>query len=162
MRELHLLLYYLIYGYSGHPELDQAATRAQLLSSGVLTEELVEEMAGRRLYSSSVSWKMFIPPLPAHQGWGLGWCLMCDVLLRLPLSVFVKLVNITQEIPGLQEYLNHPVRRNYLIRTLPHSIRNKLLSQRKYIFSVHEVASRLAYIGVLQFGPQKLKEKDQV
>ena len=162
MRELHLLLYYLIYGYSGHPELDQAATRAQLLSSGILTEDLVEEMAGRRLYSSSVSWKMFIPPLPAHQGWGLGWCLMCDVLLRLPLSVFVKLVNITQEIPGLQEYLNHPVRRNYLIRTLPHSIRNKLLSQRKYIFSVHEVASRLAYIGVLQFGPQKLKEKDQV
>ena len=162
MRELHLLLYYLIYGYTGDPELEQETTRANLQCPGALTEEVMEEMTDRRLYSSSVSWKMFIPPLPAHQGWGLGWCLMCDVLLRLPLSVFVKLVNITQEIPGLQEYLNHPVRRNYLIRTLPHSIRNKLLAQRKYIFSVHEVASRLAYIGVLQFGPQKLKEKDQV
>ena len=162
MRELHLLLYYLIYGYSGDPELDQGATREQLQTAGVLSEEVGEEMTSMRLYSSQVSWKMFIPPLPAHQGWGLGWCLMCDVLLRLPLSVFVKLVNITQEIPGLLEYLNHPVRRNYLIRTLPHQIRNRLLTQRKYIFSVHEVATRLAYIGVLQFGPQKLKEKDQV
>ena len=58
---------------------------------------------------------------------------------RLPLSVFVKLINITLEIPGLLEYLNHSVRRNYLIRSLPHSIRNKLLNQRKYIFAVHEV-----------------------
>ena len=38
----------------------------------------------------------------------------------------------------------------------------RLLNQRKYIFAVHEVTTRLAYIGVLQFGPQKLKEKDQV
>ena len=59
------------------------------------------------------------------QGWGLGWCLMCDILLRLPLSVFVKLINITVEIPGLTEYLNHPVRRNYLIRSLPHTMRNR-------------------------------------
>ena len=72
----------------------------------------------------------------------------CHVLIflvfpRLPLSVFVKLINITLEIPGLLEYLNHPVRRNYLIRSLPHSIRNKLLNQRKYIFAVHEVRSRV-------------------
>ena len=39
---------------------------------------------------------------------------------------------------------------------------SRLLNQRKYIFAVHEVTTRLAYIGVLQFGPQKLKEKDQV
>ena len=34
--------------------------------------------------------------------WKEGWCLMCDVLLRLPLSMFVKLVHITLEVPGLQ------------------------------------------------------------
>ena len=59
------------------------------------------------------------------QGWGLGWCLMCDILLRLSLSVFVKLINVTVEIPGLTEYLSHPVRRNYLIRSLPHTMRNR-------------------------------------
>ena len=83
-------------------------------------------------------------------------------LLRLPLSVFVKLVNITFEIRGLEELLAHPVKRHYLIRHLPTDIRSRLLFQRKYIFSVHELATRLCFIGVLQFGPQKLKEKDQV
>ena len=162
MRELHMLLYYLIYGYTGEPGLDQGDVSAKLASTGLVDDEVMEELRGMVLYSSDVSWKMFIPPLPAHQGWGQGWCLMCDILLRLPLSIFVKLVNITMDVPGLQDYLTHPVRRNYLIRSLPHTMRNKMLYQRKYIFAVHEVATRLAYIGVLQFGPQKLKEKDQV
>eukprot|EP00092_Neocalanus_flemingeri_P000749 GFUD01000793.1.p1 GENE.GFUD01000793.1~~GFUD01000793.1.p1 ORF type:complete len:1909 (+),score=561.12 GFUD01000793.1:540-5729(+) len=162
MRELHLLLYYLIYGYTGEPGLDQREAANKLKSIGLVDDDVVEEMSGMVLYSSDVSWKMFIPPLPAHQGWGQGWCLMCDILLRLPLSIFVKLINQSTDVPGLQDYLTHPVRRNYLIRSLPHSMRNKMLFQRKYIFSVHEVATRLAYIGVLQFGPQKLKEKDQV
>ena len=41
-------------------------------------------------------------------------------------------------------------------------IRSKLLDKRKYIFSIYDDATRLAYVGVVQFGPQKLKEKDQV
>jgi len=162
MRELHLLLHYLIYGYTGNTELDQSSATAKMHHLGLVDTSLTGELQDRRIYCPDISWRMFIPPLPTHQGWGEGWCLMCDVLLRLPLSIFVKLVNITFEVSGLQDYLTHPVRRHYLIRSLPHSIRNKLLYQRKYIFTVHEVATRLAYIGVLQFGPQKLKEKDQV
>ncbi len=87
---------------------------------------------------------------------------MCDVLLRLPLSVFVRLVNVPFEVPGLNEYLSHPARQHYLLRHLPADMRARLLHKRKYIFSVHEVAQRLCFIGALQFGPQKLKEKDQV
>jgi hypothetical protein len=164
MRELHLLLYYLIHGYTGQEGVDQAAARGRLAEQGLLAGAEEQELEGMRLYTEEVGWKMFVPPLPSHQGWptAAGWCLMCDVLLRLPLSIFVKLVNITFELPGLQEYLTHPVRRNFLIRALPLHLRNKLLFQRKYIFAVHEVACRLAYIGALQFGPQKLKEKDQV
>ena len=74
------------------------------------------------------------------------------------LHPFIQSVSIELFFKNIFNYF----RRNYLIRTLPHSIRNRLLNQRKYIFAVHEVATRLAYIGVLQFGPQKLKEKDQV
>lgn len=37
-------------------------------------------------------------------------------IVRLPLYVFVKLVNITQEVNGLQAYLEHPVKKYYLIR----------------------------------------------
>ncbi len=87
---------------------------------------------------------------------------MCDVLLRLPLSLFTKLVNITHEVPGLEQLLNHPVRRHFLLRHLSPDIRSSILAHRKYIFTVHEVATRLAYLGLMQFGPQKLKEKDQV
>ena len=32
------------------------------------------------------------------QGWGEGWCLISDVLVRLPLSIFVKLVSLTYEV----------------------------------------------------------------
>ena len=87
---------------------------------------------------------------------------MCDILLRLPLSLFVMLVNVTIPVPGLEDYLGHPIRKHYLIRNLPSHIRTKLLHRRKYIFSIYEIATRLAYIGVVQFGPQQLKEKDQV
>ena len=59
-------------------------------------------------------------------------------------------------------FQDHPIRKHYLVKTLPPTIRNKLLFHRKYIFAAFELATRLAFIGVVQFGPQKLKEKDQV
>lgn len=101
--------------------------------------------------------------LDFFQGWPNGWCLMCDILLRMPVSLFVKLVNFSYDIPDLvPNYLNHPIRQHYLIQNLPQSIKQLLLHQRKYIFSIHEIVVRLCYIGLVQFGPQKLKEKDQI
>jgi len=87
---------------------------------------------------------------------------MCDVIMRLPLSMFVKMVNITYDIPELDNYLEHPVRQHFLIRHLPTDMRANLLQSRKYVFSIHEIATRLAFIGAVQFGPQKFKEKDRV
>lgn len=87
---------------------------------------------------------------------------MCDVLLRLPLSVFLKIHFVSFAIPELYEYINHPIRKHYLVRDLPNDIRNSLLYARKYIFNIHETVTRLCYIGLVQFGPQRLKEKDQV
>lgn len=145
MRELHQLLFYLIHGYQGQEELEQEAARGQLRSQGLLAEQEEQELQGMRLYQTEVGWSMFLPPLPSHQGWPLeeGWCLMCDILLRLPLSLFVRLVNITFEVPGLQEYLAHPVRRHYLIRALPQGVRNKLLFQVRLPFLLHPSSSYL-------------------
>jgi len=42
------------------------------------------------------------------------------------------------------------------------TIRNTLLHARKYIFNIHDTITRLGYIGLVQFGPQRLKDKDQV
>ena len=82
--------------------------------------ELEAEMADMPIYRKEVSWKMFISELPTHKGWRAeGWCLMCDVLLRLPLSLFVMLVNLNVRIEGIEDYLNHPIRKHFLIRSLP-------------------------------------------
>lgn len=56
---------------------------------------------------------------------------MCDVLLRLPLSIFLHLVNVNYEVVGLDEYLSHPIRKHYLLKHLPPTIRNQLTAARR-------------------------------
>ena len=166
MRELHLLLFYLCRNFTGKKLTDDEKERfvESLKSQDTLsvTNQVEQELSALDIYQSQVCWTMFISPLPSHQGWDEGWCLICDVLLRLPLSLFLMLVNVSFVIEGLQEYIDHPIRRHYLICQLPSVIANQLLHRRKYIFSISEIATRLAFIGTLQFGPQKFKEKDQV
>lgn len=88
-----------------------------------------------------------------------------DILLRMPLSVFVKVINVTVEVEGLEEYLGHPIRKHYLVKHLPVKMRQQLLYNRKYISSTYELLTKLAYQGIAQFGqfgPQLKGEKDQV
>ena len=166
MRELHLLLFYLCRNFTGQKltQKEKSTLISDLKSQddSVMTTEVEAEIASFDIYQGQICWTMFISPLPSHQGWDDGWCLICDVLLRLPLSLFLMLVNVSFVIEGLQEYIEHPIRRHYLICQLPTKIANQLLHRRKYIFSIHEIATRLAFIGIVQFGPQKFKEKDQV
>ena len=166
MRELHLLLFYLCRNFTGKKLSDDEKGKfiedLKTQDTFSITNEIEQELCTLDIYQSKVCWTMFISPLPSHQGWDEGWCLICDVLLRLPLSLFLMLVNVSFVIEGLQEYIDHPIRRHYLICQLPSVIANQLLHRRKYIFSISEIATRLAFIGTLQFGPQKFKEKDQV
>ena len=67
MRELHLLMFYLIYGYSGEADLEQRNTIEHLRREGLVDDKVAEELTDMTLYTNYVSWKMFIPPLPAHQ-----------------------------------------------------------------------------------------------
>ena len=41
MRELHLLMFYLIYGYSGEADLDQAETIQQLRGEGLVDDKVI-------------------------------------------------------------------------------------------------------------------------
>lgn len=87
---------------------------------------------------------------------------MCDILLRIPLSIFLKIHKVAYRIPELEKYTCHPIKKHILVKDMPTPIRNVLLMRRKYIFSIHDAITRLCYIGLVQFGPQKLKEKDKV
>lgn len=161
MQTMHILLFYLVYDHPGTPKLSQQEQIEILKSNDYeIDDDLIQELS--IIYNTEVGWKMFIPPLPKHSGWPEGWTLMCDVLLGLPLSIFIKVHNITFTIPELDHYLNHPIRKHYLVKNLPVTIRNTLLHARKYIFNIHDTVTRLCYIGLVQFGPQRLKDKDQV
>ncbi|XP_010792480.1 general transcription factor 3C polypeptide 1-like [Notothenia coriiceps] len=86
-----------------------------------------------------------------------------DILLCMPLSIFIQVIQVNYKVEGLEEHLNDPVKQHHLIRTLPARMRRQLLYKRKYIFAFHENLQKLVYMGLVQFGHvEKFKEKDQV
>ncbi|KAJ8364078.1 hypothetical protein SKAU_G00129090 [Synaphobranchus kaupii] len=117
----------------------------------------------RKVYVDELSWRRYIPPTPLHIEFSYGWALASDILLSLPLSLFVQVIQVSYRVDGLDTFLDDPVKQHYLIRFLPGKIKKQLLSRRKYIFSFHESLERLCYMGLLQFGPiEKFQDKDQV
>ncbi|KAG1960129.1 general transcription factor 3C polypeptide 1 [Pimephales promelas] len=154
LRIVHSFLWFLIYG---HP------MRRSSPADPLPDPEPDPDTEGYRVFVKENTWKRFIPPIPLHKDFGLGWALISDVLVSLPLSVFMQVVQVNYQIAGLEEYLNDPVKKHYLIRFLPADIKRQLLHRRKYIFSFHENLQRLCFMGLLQFGPtEKFMDKDQV
>lgn len=39
-------------------------------------------------------WKKYIPPVRVHKDYGSGWAMLGDLLLCLPLSVFIQVIQI--------------------------------------------------------------------
>ncbi|XP_004856054.1 general transcription factor 3C polypeptide 1 isoform X2 [Heterocephalus glaber] len=180
LRVVHTFLWYLIYGHPAcyvmekpvlfgserrggrHPRGDWDASDLRDNPDGVTWETEVE-LSTETVYVDDASWMRFIPPIPVHRDFGFGWALVSDILLSLPLSIFVQIVQVSYKVDNLEEYLNHPLKQHTLIRFLPRPIRQQLLYKRRYIFSVMESLQRLCYMGLLQFGPtEKFQDKDQV
>lgn len=111
MRILHELFFYLTYGYEGSGEPLTENEVSDLFKSYCITlsEEDLKNMPA--IYVKELSWKMFIPPLPLHLGWPLGWALLCDVFLRTPISVFCKIHSVSVKCSELEDLLNHPIKR---------------------------------------------------
>ena len=81
---------------------------------------------------------MFIDKMPLHVGWSNGWFFLCDILLRFPFSMFVKIVNVNRQVEGLEELLKHPIKQHLLLKHLPMHLRQGLVFNRKYLFSIFE------------------------
>lgn len=163
MRIFHEFLFYLIFTLTekqGILTKEEAIANWRNIHPNLNFQEIENELS--EIYSTSLDWKSFVPPLVQHMDMPSGWALMSDILLRLPLSIFVKIFNINYEIPELEQVLSHPIRKHYLLKYMPTTLRENLIKNRKYIFSIDEIAKRLCYSGLLQFGQQRLKEKDQV
>nr|XP_046226632.1 general transcription factor 3C polypeptide 1-like [Scatophagus argus] len=148
---------------------DLNSSNMDVTTSGDEEEELKDESepghskSNTKVYVDEFSWKRFIPPVRVHKEFGSGWAMVSDLLLCLPLSVFIQITQINYKVDGLEEYLNDPVKQHHLVRTLPARMRRQLLYRRKYIFTFHENLQKLVFMGLLHFGPvEKFKEKDQV
>ncbi|XP_065165819.1 general transcription factor 3C polypeptide 1 isoform X2 [Atheta coriaria] len=161
MRIMHEFLFYVMRGYTGSALSREEARNVLLNHCEMESIDSVMKEA-TTLYQREATWRMFVPPLPKHKNWPDGWALISDIFLRLPVSLFVRMYNVTYVIPELPSYLNHPVRKHFIVKNLPVSMQDALLGYRKYIFSLHEIICYLAYMGLVQFGPQKMREKDQV
>ncbi|KFQ88085.1 General transcription factor 3C polypeptide 1, partial [Phoenicopterus ruber ruber] len=191
LRMVHMFLWYLIYGHplngtqqkggsdgekkGSKQGLDVNAAVVEAQPDGTLEimttavnpeisgQETEVELSNQTVYVDDVSWMRYVPPLPVHREFGFGWALVSDILLCLPLSLFVQIVQVSYKVDGLEDFLNDPVKKHTLIRFLPRSVRQQLLYKRRYIFSVVENLQRLCYMGLIQFGPtEKFQDKDQV
>ncbi|XP_075421374.1 general transcription factor 3C polypeptide 1 isoform X2 [Ascaphus truei] len=129
-------------------------------------ESLWEPEADRimaTVYVDDDSWKRFVPPVPIHEEFGHGWTLIGDILLCMPLSIFVQIVQVSYKVENLEDFLNHPIKKHTLIRYLPRPIRQQLLYKRRYIFSVFTSLQKLSCMGLVQFGPsERFQDRDQI
>uniref|UniRef100_A0AAQ4P112 B-block binding subunit of TFIIIC domain-containing protein n=1 Tax=Gasterosteus aculeatus aculeatus TaxID=481459 RepID=A0AAQ4P112_GASAC len=115
------------------------------------------------VYADEDTWKKFVPPVRVHKGFISGWAMVGDLLLCMPLSIFIQVIQVNYKVDGLEEYLSDPVKQHHLIRALPARMKRQLLYKRRYIFSFHVNLQKLVYMGLLLFGPvEKFTDKDQV
>ncbi|XP_028827799.1 general transcription factor 3C polypeptide 1 isoform X2 [Denticeps clupeoides] len=167
---VHIFLWYIIHGHplkqGGPSQTDDSEPQASTSSQEVRNEASAavdgtpaDQM---KVYADEISWKRYVPPTPVHTEYTSDWALTSDILIALPLSLFIQIVHISFKVEGLEEYLNDPVKKHYLIRYLPSNMKRQLLYKRKYVFSFSQCLERLCFMGLLQFGPmEKFQEKDQ-
>lgn len=160
LRTLHEFLFYLVYEYKGvaREEPIQDEIIKQLKENSTMLLDDIEQMP--TIWTAEPGWKMFIPPLIPHNGFDEGWCFLSDCIFRMPLSIFVRTINLSYEIPGLDEYLVHPIKKHFLIKDLPVQMQKILYQRRKHIATLHDFMRRLACIGLIQIGPHR-SQKDQ-
>lgn len=157
LRTLHEFLYYLVYGHS-ETELTDQETLVERFRQNAFNTDDIETMP--TIWSEDINWKMFVPPLIRHDGFPNGWCLVSDCVFRMPLSVFIRVVNYAYKIRGLDELLTHPIKKHFLLHDLPIGVQQSLFMGRKYIASISYQLQRLGGLGLVQVGPHR-PAKDQ-
>uniref|UniRef100_A0A3B5MCZ8 Uncharacterized protein n=1 Tax=Xiphophorus couchianus TaxID=32473 RepID=A0A3B5MCZ8_9TELE len=181
LRVIHSFLWYLMYGHPLRDNPTEALSASQSPAEPSSSDPgtgLPESQAKQNetsnpniyiscvfltVYADEDSWRRFIPPVALHKGFTSGWAMVRSLLLCLPLSVFVQIVQINYKVDELEDYLSDSVKQHYLVRALPARMKRQLLYKRKYIFIFHENLQKLAYMGLVQFSVvERFKDKDQV
>ncbi|RWS06993.1 general transcription factor 3C polypeptide 1-like protein [Dinothrombium tinctorium] len=107
-------------------------------------------------------WRRYVQSLPEGCFSEEETCTLGDIIPRLPLSIFVKIVFITYIIPGLEDYLNDPIRKNHTLSMLPSSLRRKLMYKRKFIFNLVELLTSLSYMDLVKITYKEQHPKESL
>ncbi|XP_072181028.1 general transcription factor 3C polypeptide 1-like [Diadema setosum] len=107
--------------------------------------------------SDPEDWRRYVPPPQFQKGRTKGWANMNDIIFSLPLSLFVKIVSMSRQVPGLTEFLQHPTKRHYPITHLPLFLIEELCRIRvKTIASIHRSLVLLSCMGLVYFSCSQL------
>ncbi|XP_071499418.1 general transcription factor 3C polypeptide 1-like [Diadema antillarum] len=107
--------------------------------------------------SDPEDWRRYVPPPQFQKGRTKGWANMNDIIFSLPLSLFVKMVSMSRQVPGLTEFLQHPTKRHYPITHLPLFLIEELCRIRvKTIASIHRSLVLLSCMGLVYFSCSQL------
>lgn len=158
----HEFLFYLIYDYPKEPKKTPIKQAIEIWKKENQNISNLDEIASNisTVYSTDLNWKMFVPPLNPYRGYESGWGLLRDIIHRVPLILYVKFTRYGNYVPDIQEYLEHPIKRNYLIHFLPSNIKTALLQGRKHVQVFFDLCKRMCILGLLQIGPNRSKEVD--
>ena len=158
---LHKFLFYLLYGYEGKLDLDESATSSEFESDQSIVsvdpeiQTILDSIPTPRRYincNQTVNWKTFVPPLDSRGRSIPAGCLyLDDVLMCMPVSIFLAIVYVPYKVPGLMELLSHPIKRHILVRDLPAEMRYPLIVRRHYLYRIIEVLKYLSTLGLITF-----------
>lgn len=164
-RAMHEFLYYLLHDIS--PDQKPLAMTAELVQHWQKTEpalqprqfldEWQDEAKGEGNvppYTEEISWRTFIPPLPAYEDKPKGWLYFMDAMDRMPLSLFQRICRIERDANDqLRPQLQHPIRQHYLLSQLSlDSIVPRLRLQQLYVGTLR----LLNHMGLIQVSEGKL------
>ena len=157
---LHKFLFYLLVGYEGKEECDHEDQHSvdyepPLLSQDPIIQTLLDTIPKSRRYITSnqgATWKTFVPPLDTRGRSIPQSCLyLDDLLMCMPVSIFLAIVYVPYKVPGLMELLSHPTKRHILVRDLPAEMRYPLIVRRHYLYRITDVLKYLSTLGLVTF-----------
>ncbi|XP_070191650.1 general transcription factor 3C polypeptide 1-like [Littorina saxatilis] len=118
------------------------------------------------VYLDIEDWRRYIKPLRRYDdakallGRSDGVCSIGDLLLVMPLSLFVKLTNV--EMPDvIKDFLLDDRKRNYPLTALPVNVLGHMLRIKVYMISITEVCQNLCRLGLLAMGPLMAHERSK-
>jgi hypothetical protein len=118
-----------------------------------------------------ITWKTFIPPLqrenftpsPNSQPISInGSIFIGEIFSHMPLSVFMSIIVIKYQIPGLVAILKHPQKRHILVKDLPPELIAPLISNRKYLQRILRILQLLACLGLVSFVDSPCKTNQSI